>query len=407
MSTDTLLSGSLWFSFMGTLSTTGLQNVTLFAHGNIPAATPLGPQTFTVKLGTSSCTFVVDIAPPANGTVDCTGATVNGSYGVGIALTASETVQISVDVTTIGAYTITTDTMSGIWFNASGNFATTGVTPLTLIGHGTPTGSGGPTTFTVKFGTSTCTFSVTIAGPAVYTIDCPNVVVNGTYQAGVALDASNTIDIPITVTTAGPWGITASIDGMTFQGSGTLTLASTSITLIGSGTPTSSAGSPYNLSVGSPACTIPITVIPGATIDWKFTIVGGGTYQGSTDPGGVVFDPSSAPPITDFEYSGGNAAFDDITFQFLDLTGGINGGETYNTNSTGSTNIAFFYFTDGPGTIDLAADFSTAGVNIVFTVTSHNVATKTITGTFLGTAHDFVSGTDKTITNGTFTAVYP
>ncbi len=36
-----------------------------------------------------------------------------------------------------------------------------------------------------------------------------------------------------------------------------------------------------------------------------------------------------------------------------------------------------------------------------------NTSTKTITGTFSGTAFDNISMSMKTITNGTFTAVYP
>ncbi len=40
------------------------------------------------------------------------------------------------------------------------------------------------------------------------------------------------------------------------------------------------------------------------------------------------------------------------------------------------------------------------------TVTSHNAATKTITGTFNGIVEDEAS-VNHTITNGQFTAVYP
>jgi hypothetical protein len=69
-------------------------------------------------------------------------------------------VQINVTVTTTGPYTITTDTVNGVWFNASGNFTATGPATLSLTGNGTPVNSG-PFTYTVKWGTSTCTFSCT------------------------------------------------------------------------------------------------------------------------------------------------------------------------------------------------------------------------------------------------------
>ena len=82
--------------------------------------------------------------------------------------------------------------------------------------------------------------------------------------------------------------------------------------------------------------------------------------------------------------------------------------ETYNSTSVGLTNIAAFYFIDGAGTIDLTADPGPPAVgNMVFRITSHNTVTKTIVGTFSGTAFDAISSTTKTITNGTFTLVYP
>lgn len=158
ITTDTV--AGIWFTFSGNLGT-GAQPVILQANGTIPAGTTSGDKTFTVKLGTSTCTFVVPVAAPATGTVDCAAATVSGTYQVGTALVpATNTVQIQVNVTGTGPYSITTDTVHGIWFNASGNFAATGATPLTLAGNGTPDAAG-TWTYTVKFGTSTCTFQVT------------------------------------------------------------------------------------------------------------------------------------------------------------------------------------------------------------------------------------------------------
>lgn len=157
ITTDTV--AGIWFSFTGNL--TASQTVTLQAQGAIPAATTIGSKTFTVKLGTSSCTFVVNVAGPAVGTVDCSSATFTGSFTAGQPVTGS-TAQISAIVTTPGVYNITTDTVNGVWFNASGNFATAATVPLTLNANGVAT-SAGPFTYTVKWGTSTCTFSCTFA----------------------------------------------------------------------------------------------------------------------------------------------------------------------------------------------------------------------------------------------------
>ena len=155
--TDTV--AGIWFNFSGVLPL-GPQSVTMYAQGSIPAAATAGNKTFTVKLGTSSCTFVVNVVSPAVGTVNCSSATFAGSYNAGVAMTASNTVTISVTITTPGAYNITTDTINGVWFNASGNFPTATTTPLVLTGNGTPVAAG-PFIYTVKWGTSTCTFTCT------------------------------------------------------------------------------------------------------------------------------------------------------------------------------------------------------------------------------------------------------
>ncbi|MEQ1677460.1 MAG: hypothetical protein ABL876_12205 [Chitinophagaceae bacterium] len=401
---STVLTNGMTFAGTGTLAT-GAQTITLTGSG-IPVTAGATP--IPVTAGATSCSFTITVTDPVTGTLGgtpgtCTPVTIGGTYTQNVALTASNTIQVQITTATVGPYLVTTNAVAGISFTGTGT-STGAVQTITLNGTGTPTASG-VQNFTVSFGTSTCTFSINITGPAVFTIDCPNVMVNGTYQAGVALGAGNTITLPITVATAGSYIINASINGMTFAGSGSLTLASTSITLTGTGTPLTATGSPFSISVGTPACSIPITVIPAPSIDWKFNI-GATVYQGST--ASVDFDNTSLPPFTLLDYFGDNAALDDINFTFIDLSGGIT-AETYNTTSTGLTNAAAFYFLDGAGTLDLTAEpgAPTPIGNMVFTVTSHNTTTKTIIGTFSGTAFDAISSTNKTITLGTFTIVYP
>ncbi|MBM3415004.1 MAG: hypothetical protein FJY20_00885 [Bacteroidetes bacterium] len=164
ITTDTV--AGIWFTFSGALGL-GTQTVPLQAQGAIPASTTAGAKTFTVKLGASRCTFDVQVTAAATGTVDCTNPVFSGTFTVGVAMTAANTVQINVTVATIGAYTITTDTVNGVWFNASGNFTATGPATLTLTGNGTPVNSG-PFTYTVRWGTSTCTFSCTFNPPPDY-----------------------------------------------------------------------------------------------------------------------------------------------------------------------------------------------------------------------------------------------
>src|SRR5258706_13566922 len=68
----------------------------------------------------------------------CAGATTNGSYVAGIALTTSNTVDIQGNVTGVGDYTITTATVNGYKFSATGTFTATGNQTITLTGTGTP-----------------------------------------------------------------------------------------------------------------------------------------------------------------------------------------------------------------------------------------------------------------------------
>ena len=515
---STTTTNGMIFSGTGSFTTTGVQLVTLAGTGT-PVTNGNTPIPLTV--GTTTCNFIVPVGNPAIGTFGttgaaCTPANVSGTYTVGTALVSTtNTVQVQVNVTTAGVFSITTNTIDGITFAASGTFSTPTTTLVTLNGTGTPT-SGGTKTFTVTFGTSTCTFSVPVSGPggaAVFAANCATATPNGIYKAGTALTASNTITLPVTVTTAGTYNITTTpVNGMTFTGSGSLTLASTIITLTGSGTPTTAivsnipapgtaacnipinvvaAGSPvavfsancagatlsgnyqagtaltasntitlpvtvttagtYTITTtpvngmtftgsgsltlastsitltgsgtpttaivsnipapGTAACNVPITVTAGATIDWSFRI-GTTTYQGKSSLPDIEYDITT-PPFSILYYLGDNVAGDECSFTLIDLAGGVTATEQYASTSTGTINAAAFYFIDAGNTIDLVAQPADPGPpptpaigNMIFTITSHNTTTKTIIGTFAGTAFDLVSNTTKTITQGNFTAKY-
>ncbi len=161
--TDTV--DGIWFNFSGPLAL-GAQTPTLVAHGAIPAGLLPGDRTFTVKLGAGSCTFVVPFVGPASGTVNCGSTTFTGTYTGGVAMTAANTATIGITITTPGAYNITTNTVNGVTFSASGVFANTTPTTLVLTASGTPQNTAITTsTFTVTWGASTCTFNCTFGAP--------------------------------------------------------------------------------------------------------------------------------------------------------------------------------------------------------------------------------------------------
>jgi Fe-S cluster biogenesis protein NfuA len=254
------------FAASGTFAATGTQTVVLTGSG-----TPVTAQAdaFTPTSGTAGCTFNVTVVTPApavftysgapNG---CTVATVNGSYAVATALTAANTVTVQVNVSAVGTYSITTNTVGGMTFAKTGTFAATGNQNVTLIGTGTPTTSGS-NTFTV--GTNGCTFNVPVVGPAVFIYSgapnaCTVATPAGTYATGTALSASNTVTVEVNVSTAGSYNIsTNTVGGMTFSKTGTFTATGVqTVILNGSGTPTIAGLNTFT--VGTNGCTFGITV---------------------------------------------------------------------------------------------------------------------------------------------------
>jgi hypothetical protein len=390
------------FAATGIFATTGPQTVTLNGTGT---PTTAGLNTVPLTAGTSTCSFPVTVTSAAVGTLGattgaCTPSTINGTYTKDVALTTANTVQVQINVTTPGTYNISTNTVAGMSFSGTG----TAALGTQLV------------TFTVTFGSSTCTFGITVAagaGPGTFTANCSSAIVNGTYKAGTALTATNTVDITVNVTAIGTYNIsTAPMNGMTFAKSGTFTATGPiTITLVGAGTP-GTAGTSNIPMPGTTPCTFPVTVTAAATIDWQFTI-GTTTYQGQSDIPSTVYDNTSLPPFAILDYYGVNAGGDDINITLFDIAGGVTATEQYASTSTLTTNAAFFYFTDFANTIDLTAQPADPGPppigaigNMIFIVTSHSTATKTIIGTFSGTAFDAISNTTKTISGGTFKAIY-
>ncbi len=408
ITTDTV--NGFYFRATGTFTALGMTTVTLRANGTPFAA---GTQNFVVSFDGTVCDVQVTTLPsgaggPATFTLEtsgtatppnCSGATAAGTYIIGTALNSSNTVTLSVNVGTIGTYTLSSTATNGMTFTRTGVFTTTGVQNVVLTGtpSSIPTGTPGTITVPITHGAITCNFQVITVAGASYSFDCSSATVNGTYQAGVALGAGNTIDITVNATSGGPYNISASINGMTFSASGTFTTGANNITLAGSGSPTNSGT--FNLPLGTPPCTVSIICTAAPSIDWSFK-QGTTTYQGNTD--NVTYQ--SIMGFTNFGYSGTNAAIETLIFSLVDLAGGITSSDTYNTAST-TSNTGAFIFNFPAGDI-WTADPGTAGTSVIFNNITHNTATKTITGKFAGTVKNMAGGS-VSITNGTFTAVYP
>lgn len=171
------------FRAVGSFTTTGVQVVKLLGSGK-----PLAPGTnaFTVTYNGTTCEFSVTVTGGTGGTsvytIDCSSATLNGTFEAGTALTSSNTVQLNVNVTTAGSWSLATTATNGITFSGSGTFSGTGAQTITLTGSGTPS-AGGNFNIPVNNGTSNCTFPVTFTAAAA--IDWKFTEGTNTYQGTI------------------------------------------------------------------------------------------------------------------------------------------------------------------------------------------------------------------------------
>ena len=290
ISSDTV--NGYYFKATGTFTATGAQSVRLIGGGK-PLAT--GTNIFRVTYDGTMCEFSVTVlagtgATNAVFTVNCTSPVVNGIYKAGTALTASNTVTLNVNVTTIGPWSISTSpAVNGITFTGSGTFTATGAQTVTLNGSGTPA-SAATSSFPITVGTATCNFSITVVpagGNATFTITCTGAVPAGTYVAGTLLTAANTITLNVNVTVIGTWSVTTApaMNGIIFSGSGTFTATGAqTIVLTGSGTPTAAGTHTFTVTGGTGTCTFQVTTTAPIPDYFPRTAYSNWSYQFDGDP---------------------------------------------------------------------------------------------------------------------------
>ena len=235
--------------------------------------------------GSISGTAVFTLAGAPGG---CVSPVIGGSYTQGIAMDASNTVALSVDVITLGTYVVSSDLINNVMFTGSGSFTTTGVQTIVLTGSGVPAAAG---TYNFAHGATGCSFPITFTQvvtnpPAIGILDCATSTEAGVYTQGIALTGTNTISIPVNVTTPGTFSIsTTAINGVTFSASGTLATGAQTIVLTGSGLPIDAGPFSFPVSLGTSNCSFSITFLPGVppaegTLDCASATFGGVYTQG-------------------------------------------------------------------------------------------------------------------------------
>jgi hypothetical protein len=300
ITTDTV--NGYYFAAKGAVGQTGVQTIRLQAMGTPTAASV---DVFDVKFNNSICEINAIVtaapAPPATFTFNTSGtncsATPVGLYQAGLATTANNWVDLAVDVTVAGSYNITASSTA----NNNISFSGIGTLPIgagvvRLIASGTPAVQGN-FNYTVSLGTSTCNFSVAYgasAPVAVYSVpSCAAIAASGTYTAGTAVTASNTINIPVIVNTSGTYSITATTTNGTlaFSGSGTLTAPAGFITLNATGIPANAGNLVVALQLAGSICSVTINVLPaggGGTDFLRAKVNGSALKNFNFDLSGVV-----------------------------------------------------------------------------------------------------------------------
>lgn len=123
----------------------GQQEVTLYANGAAP--TESGQNISYSVSGTgmqgAPCSVLVNILEnEATLSINCGTISVNGVYKKNTATTTSNYIDVPVNFTSIGTWTASTGTVSGLSFSGSGSTSTTGLKIIRLYASGTPTAAG-------------------------------------------------------------------------------------------------------------------------------------------------------------------------------------------------------------------------------------------------------------------------
>ncbi|PBI83141.1 hypothetical protein BSF41_46130 [Flavobacterium sp. ACN2] len=302
-----------YFGTNGTFPTAGTYTLNLPGTGTPNNGTAVGdpgdPVTINLNGKASSCIPNIPVSPAdVDYVINCGVINSLGNYFIGIPLTPSNKLTVSVSPTVLGFWSMNTNTVNGYSFSGTGTF--TDLTPnqtVELLGTGTPDASGTNNFNLVSNATTqataSCTGIPTTVQAVAYTIDCSTAVQNGTFIQDTPLISSNTITLPINVTATGQTTITTTTaSGISFT-SGLInlsTLGAQNVTLIGSGTPTTPGATAFTVS-GSPGaastCGLNVTIVPQPVT--YTTNCAGITISGNYAPGvAMIAANTMTVPVT-------------------------------------------------------------------------------------------------------------
>ncbi|MEA9414245.1 hypothetical protein [Flavobacterium sp. PL02] len=272
--------------------------------------------------------------------ISCASINPEGAYFIGVPLTASNKLTVTVNATNTGFWSMKTNTVNGYAFSATGTFTTLGNQTIELLGTGTPIVSG-TNNFNLSSNATTvagasCSGIPVIVETVSYTIDCAAATQNGTYMQDIALVAANTISLPIDVKATGQTTITTtSANGISFT-SGLINLSKLgqqTVILKGTGKPVSGGTTTFTVS-GAPgalgSCSLDI-IIAGQPVAYT-TNCSGITTSGTYAPGVAMVGTNTMTVPVNVSYVGAYT----IT---TNVVNGISFSATGTFTSTGAQNV--------------------------------------------------------------------
>lgn len=356
------------------------------------------------ETGTSKGALVKD----AGG--NCSPATPNGTFKKDTALTNNNYVDVQVNITEIGVYFITTDTVNGYSFKASGVTVLTGANTIRLIGVGKPLAVG-TDNFKVKFDGSVCDFAINVldangggGGGGSYTIDCASAAPLGLFYS--TLPTFGVINLTVNATAPTTYNIsTDTQNGVSFTGTGGLTTGSNIITLVATA-PNNVGLAPGNFTysiVGS-SCTFGVNFqSQPAGLLGILTCNVNGTFTTFNQAAFGLIIPAGGG-VTDLKIIGFNnlvSSSEQMSIDLSDFQTVTAAGGTFNVNSATPDLIGTYNNPVGNPFIGEFISGTTQTNPFKITIIT-NTATR-ITGTFSGELEEDGAGTGiKIITNGIF-----
>jgi hypothetical protein len=207
----------------------------------------------------------------------------HGDFVAGKNLSSNNYLTVQVGITAHGNYSISSDTVNGYWFEATGEFKDTGFISVKLAGHGKPNAAGNDQ-FNITYNSSHCQVAVSVStssnsgggtgdGAASFTLQgapgaCMIDTISGTYLSGQILDTSNKLNIEVNVTKAGSYSIsTDTVNGYSFSSSGNFSTTGVQVVVLnGKGNPVNAGNDAFAVTAGSSSCTFSNNVLSAVAV---------------------------------------------------------------------------------------------------------------------------------------------